>query len=147
MLATDTRIIWVSKTEIASEIPSKEESDKENSLGETSKWLQTALERLKAMPFFGLMHRLTESFELMGFHLCFPVTTTASATKKPRSVGAEFQRVVDQYFVLDTLLLREAEKLFDDLVSDMRRKKEKGVLCDMSRVLRQPDVELGINCK
>jgi hypothetical protein len=110
--------------------------------------IQTALNRLKDMPFFGLMHRLTESYELMGFHhLYFPVTTKARATKKPRPVDEELQRVVDQYFVLDTLLLREAEKLFDEMVSDMRRKKEQGVLCDMSRFLRQPNVEVRLQCQ
>jgi hypothetical protein len=70
MLATNTRLIWV-RPELKV-TPTKEESDRENKLGEDSVWLHTALDRLKAMPFFGLMHRLTESFELMGFHLCFP---------------------------------------------------------------------------
>jgi hypothetical protein len=143
MLATNTKLIWV-KPDLKV-TPTKEESERENTLGEDSVWLHTALDRLKAMPFFGLMHRLTESFELMGFHLCFPATATARKTTKPRPVNAALKDVAKRHFALDTVLMREAEKLFDALVLEMREKKAQGFLCDLSKVLKK-DAEFGLRC-
>lgn len=144
MLATNSKLIWIEPT--LNLTPTKEESDRENALGQDSVWLHTALDRLKAMPFFGLMHRLTESFELMGFHLCFPVTAKAMSLKKPRPVYAALEGVVRRYFALDAELMREAEELFDALVQEMRQKKEQGFLCDMSKVLKGLDAEFGLRC-
>lgn len=146
MLATSSKLIWAGRFKPEMMLPSKDDSDRQNALGEKSEWLKTALENLAGMPFFGLMHRLTESFELMGFHCCFPVEMAARAGKEPRIVSSNLKQVVDERFVLDALLLKEAEKLFDALVADMRRKKAQGVMCDMSRLLREPDMEIGIKC-
>jgi hypothetical protein len=143
MLATNTKLIWTRP--VLKVTPTKEESDRENALGEDSVWLHTAVDRLKAMPFFGLMHRLTESFELMSFHLCFPATATARIATKPRSVNAALEDVARRYFALDTVLMREAEKLFDALVLEMREKKAQGFLCDLSKVLKE-DAEFGLRC-
>jgi hypothetical protein len=144
MLATDTKLIWTRPQ--LKVTPTKEESDRENALGEDSVWLQTALDQLKAMPFFGLMHRLTESFELMGFHLCFPVTVSARIAKKPRPVNAALEGVARRHFALDAILLQQAEKLFDALVLEMRQKKAQGFLCDLSNVLKGLDAEFGLRC-
>ena len=147
MLATDTKLIWAGKRKFyKGGQPIKEESYRENSLGEDSAWLKVALQRLQGMPFFGLMHRLTESFELMGFHLCFPVTAEQDSNKRQRKVDPILKKVVQKHFVLDTILLREAEKLFDKLVQDMGRKKEQGMLCDLGKVLKAPELEMGFKC-
>jgi hypothetical protein len=116
-------------------------------LAEQSMWLQTALRRLKGLPFFGLMHRMTESFEIFAFHLCIPVVKTGLTIHKPRILSPELQTIVNRTFVLDILLLQEAEVLFDALVADMREKKARGVLCDMSTALKlPPDMEFGLQC-
>ena len=75
--------------------------------------------------FFGLMHRLTESFELMGVHLFFPVVAEQNSNKKRRELDPILKREEQKHFVLDNILLREAEKLFDGLGQDMRRKTER----------------------
>lgn len=49
MLATNTKLIWVS-TELKVN-PTKEESDHENAPGEDSAWLQAALDRLRRCRF------------------------------------------------------------------------------------------------
>jgi hypothetical protein len=144
MLATNTKLLWL-RPEVQL-TPTKEESDRENALGEDSVWLHIALDRLKAMPFFGLMHRLPESFELMGFHLCFPANPRARTPSKPRPVNAALESAARRYFALDTILMREAEQLFDVLVLEMRKKKAQGFLCDLSEVLKEADAEFGLKC-
>lgn len=148
MLATDTRVIWVRKVSktfnYSPLVPSKDESDSENRLGEQSRWLGVALSRLKEMPFFGLFHRLSESFELMGFHLCFPVNATGN--QHTRTVDKELASIVQKHFVLDSLLLERADVLFDELVDDMLRKKQQGILCDLGAVLKQGQSEFGLKC-
>jgi hypothetical protein len=151
MLSTDdpaTRLIWTVPNNLGNSIvPSKHESDAEMALAEQSMWLQTALRRLKGLPFFGLMHRMTESFEIFAFHLCIPVVKTGLTIHKPRILSPELQTIVNRTFVLDILLLQEAEVLFDALVADMREKKARGVLCDMSTALKlPPDMEFGLQC-
>jgi hypothetical protein len=151
MLSTDdieTRMIWTFPNRVGQPIvPSKQESDTEGALAEQSIWLQTALHRLKGLPFFGLMHRLTESFELFSFHLCIPVVKIGHTFHKPRIVSPELATIVNQTFVLDILLLQQAEVLFDALVANMREKKARGVLCDMSAALKlPPDMEFGLQC-
>eukprot|EP00978_Attheya_sp_CCMP212_P022644 scaffold67855_cov35-Attheya_sp.AAC.1 len=111
-----------------------------------SVWLQVALDRLDhGMPFFGLMHRLAESFELMGFHLCFPIPRNSKITEikkrpphePPKDQTREFDETVQRTFALDALLLKEAETRFDRLLSNMRQKKAAGILCDLSKVLNR----------
>ena len=145
MLATDTALIWAARGKNFTVAPSKEQSDGENLLGRKSIWLQTALEQLKKMPFFGLHHRLTETFELMGFHLCIPVTLKERAAMK-RMASAELNSTVEELFRLDTLLLQEAEPLFDEMVKEMREKKAKGIVCDLSSVLDEPGLDIGLKC-
>jgi hypothetical protein len=145
MFATDTKFLWTDSTQqVSSIVPSKEQSDHENSLGRKSLWLQTALQRLKKMPVFGLHHRLKESFELMGFRLCFPVSM--KYFNKQWITKAEVKAVVDKYNQLDNLLLQEAESLFNEMVSDMRAKKAKGIICDVGAVLERPGLEMGLQC-
>jgi hypothetical protein len=92
------------------------------------------------------MHRLPESFELMGVHLCFPVKAPARIASKPRPVSAALESAARRYFALDTVLMREAEQLFDALVLQMRKKKAQGFLCDLSDVLKEADAEFGLKC-
>eukprot|EP00978_Attheya_sp_CCMP212_P033168 scaffold132634_cov53-Attheya_sp.AAC.3 len=151
MLSTDdiaTRLIWTFPNNPGKFIvPSKQESDAEAALADQSMWLQTAIRRLKGLPFFGVMHRMTESFEIFAFHLCIPVVKIGHAFHKPPIVSPELQGIVNRTFVLDILLLQEAEVLFDALVADMREKKARGVLCDMSTALKlPPDMEFGLQC-
>jgi hypothetical protein len=147
MLATDSRTIWAKVKGPA--FPTREESDRENAAGEDSQWLQLALDRLKTMPFFGLMHRASETFELMGFYLCRPVQGEeyVRAEKQPRPVDPALAAVIEKHFVLDRLLLQAAEPLFDELVKDMRRKKAAGVLCDLSNALHETTSPIGLVCK
>ena len=145
MLATDTQLIWTSPAmSVDAIVPTKEHSDAENSLGRESIWFQKALHRLRRMPFFGLHYRLKESFELFGFRLCFPVSTTYF--DKSRNKQADVAILVDRYNQLDTLLLQEAELLFDAMVKDMREKQARGILCDLGHVLNQPQLEIGLKC-
>jgi hypothetical protein len=160
MLATETtQLIWVQGNvgrEIMKEhpvLPSKNESDAENELGKESEWFKTALSNLKEMPFFGLHHRLTDTFELMGFRLCFPVFEKEHAymKKKSRTMSKTLEEIVKRRFKLDTLLLEAAEPIFDEMVADMRRKKAQGVLCDLSFVLddsnKSNEDSVGLQCK
>lgn len=82
----------------------------------------------------------------MGFHLCFPVNMTARAGTKPRPVDEELVTIIQQHFVLDSLLLDRAEVLFDKLVNEMARKKRRGMLCDLSAVLKHSQTEFGVKC-
>lgn len=153
MLATDTDVIWAHNDYSTTKDlhPSKQESDEQNALGHDSQWLQTALARLREMPFFGLMHRLEESFELFGFYLCFPVAPSSdndhNKVKEPRQVDPKLARLVETHFRLDAILLQEAETIFDELLADVRQKKERGIMCDLSRVLKEPTVEFGLQCQ
>jgi len=61
-------------------------------------------------------------------------------------VDAVLKKVVQKHFVLDTILLHKAEKLFDGLVQDMRCKKEQGMLCDLGKALKAPKTEIGFKC-
>jgi len=146
LLATDTKLVWSKRYVRKSPTPTKEESDRENQLEEHSSWLRLALQRLESMPFFGLMHRLDESFELMGFYMCFPATLPQGSQEEPKEVDPQLEDVVNKHFALDTILLQEAEKLFDGLMQDMRRKKEQGMLCDLSRFLNATGMEIGFTC-
>ncbi len=151
MLTTDTQLIFRTDSNKVTIRPSKEESDYENALGKDSAWLRKAIERLKSMPFFGLFHRLSESFELFGFHMCIPVNRTMNPLKQDREVSRELEEIVKKHFVLDILLLETAEELFDDLIADMRVKKEQGILCDIgkligSRIEENNDLQLGLMC-
>jgi hypothetical protein len=60
-------------------------------------------------------------------------------------VNAALKDVARRHFALDTVLMREAEKLFDALVLEMREKKAQGFLCDLSKVLKE-DAEFGLRC-
>jgi hypothetical protein len=150
MLSTETQLIFRMDSNKVPVRPTKEESDYENSLGKDSVWLQKAIQRLKSMPFFGLFHRLTESFELFGFHMCIPINRTMDPLKQDREVSRELEEIVKKYFVLDRLLLEAAEELFDDLVANMRVKKEQGILCDIGKLIgdrvQENDVQLGLMC-
>ena len=148
-LTTDTKLIF--REDASTLTPTKEESDRENLLGKDSVWLHTAIERLRAMPFFGLFHRLTESFELFGFHLCIPVHTAMNETKKDRTVSKELDDLIQKHFVLDRLLLEAAEGIFDSLVADMREKKKRGMICDVSKLMGETtydldNLQLGLMC-
>lgn len=145
MVGTDARVIWV-KTRPALKTPPKEDSDEENQRGKDSQWLQTALERLKQMPAFGLHHRLPETFELFGFRFCVPVAVGYRFRKK-RVVSVELHEIVKEHFRLDMLLLSEAELLFDEMVRDMREKQAKGILCDLTALWGEPQFETGLQCK
>ena len=149
-LATNTKLIYrESNTSLIG--PSKEASDYENSLGAHSKWLAIAMERLKLLPFFGLFHRLTESFELFGFHLCIPVDQFHHDLHAERPVSRNLDVIMKKYFVLDNMLLETAEELFDILYKRMKDKKEKGILCDMSSMVTggsvyDTDATVGLRC-
>lgn len=147
-LATDSRNIWGRMKLDANVIPSKNQSDHENQRGLDSEWLQLALERLESMPFFGLFHRLSETFELFGFHLCFPVDTNSYVWKQASKVEGPLSLVIEEYFALDLLLVDKAEVMFDKLVSDMREQKKRGILCNMNRSLKlPPGAEFGLECR
>lgn len=146
MLATDTSLIWGSREVPANSlVPTKEQSDEQNALGEQSVWLQTALQRLDAMPVFGLHHRLPESFELFGFRLCFPVSF--KHFPKQRIASPNLQILINQHNRLDNLLLQHATVRFDEMIRDMRQKKAQGILCDLGQVLDRPGgLEMGLQC-
>ena len=149
ILSTETQLIFRDQSNLK---PSKEESDYQNSLGKDSVWLRTAVQRLKSMPFFGLFHRMQESFELFSFHLCIPIHTDRAKDhkKKARVVSKKLEDIVDKYFVLDRLFLEEAEILFDSLLADMRKKKKNGMICDVGSILgneyRNKDFQIGLMC-
>jgi hypothetical protein len=160
MLATDTtQLIWVQGNvgrDIMKEhpvLPSKNESDTENELGKDSDWFKMALSNLEEMPFFGLHHRLTDTFELMGFRLCFPVFEKEHTfqRQKTRFMSKTLEEIVNRRFKLDMLLLEAAEPIFDEMVADMRRKKAQGMLCDLSFVLddnmKSDEESVGLQCK
>ncbi len=145
--ATPTQLIFRmhKESDIA---PTKEENDYQISLGEDSTWLQIALQRLEEMPFFGLFHRLDESFELFGFHLCVPVESFRNRNKHDRVPSSELRDIVKKYYELDIILFEKAESLFDQLVLDMRKKKERGMMCDLRNLLgEKSDIRaLGLMC-
>lgn len=148
ILSTNTRVIWASQHQSPDIVPTKEENDHENSLGERSGWLHTAIQHLHSMPAFALMHRLEESFELYSFTFCVSGHVKWREGKKPREVSDELQALVERYFKLDLLLLEEAEKIFEERIAHMRQLKQKDWLCDLGPLLNQPEhVSVGVFCE
>ena len=128
---------------------------RQNELGpEESEVYATALERLENMVHFGLFHRLSETWKLMEHTFCWTMgyqnyrpdkeITGYDALKMKLYPGMAAEDIDEIEATriwnklkdrnrLDLALMKEAERIFDERLEQMKLEKEDGILCNFLR--------------
>lgn len=128
---------------------------RQNEVGpEESEIYATAVERLKNMVHFGLFHRLSDTWRLMEHTFCWTMgyqnyrpdkeITGYDALKMKLYPGVaaddidemEATRIWNKLKYrnrLDLALMKEAERIFDERLEQMKREREDGILCNFLR--------------